>query len=674
MLIDDGKADIWSLGITLLEICEGAPPLFHVHPMRAIFMISSRSAPTFKEPNRWSAEMKDFLSCCLIKDFDKRASAAELLKHDWIRKVVIEIGANGQGLPVLQNLMEENWDALEQIRLSRCKVPENIAVAETAAEMNNNNNNNLAMAAEAAGIAVIPNQPSTPTISRKTNITTTTSSINAGEEASSPTPSVDSNNDHNTISIARKHSFGLGGITVAGIAATRQQLRNVSLRYGSGNNNSNNNTNNGNNNLFPNANFHHHHHNNLNLNTSMLNTSFTNNGTMIRHNPLVPAVSINTSEYGGYDDYQDQDDDQGSSSSGRQTGTFVVRPIVPYQNDWQHNSGSVIRSSNIDSTAQTKKEYSPNRGSEQNNNNGTMRQNSTFLTSIDRYYDSNSMMKVASSEVSSPSSSLASASSFIQRPTDLESPSTRQDNKNNIQAALRYFRNDPPTPVSASTPNSNHSNNTVSDTDLPALAEEKLSLSHPSTPSSMKLSSDNPKQLTPNNNNNNMEKQSASSHKNENINRTSRSPPVPLQYVNRKLPPVPPSAHASPSSMQAAEAAILDELTNSSLQENNNNTAENQNTTKGGKESIGEDRKDFMKKVMKLFLNLSFGLQCANNDVVYSLQEIMMQLVTLKKQYREDIETLTKTYEARRNVLKDALLQLSSNNRSSNNQKDKSAK
>jgi len=51
-----------------------------------------------------------------------------------------------------------------------------------------------------------------------------------------------------------------------------------------------------------------------------------------------------------------------------------------------------------------------------------------------------------------------------------------------------------------------------------------------------------------------------------------------------------------------------------------------------------------------------------------------MQLVTLKKQYREDIETLTKTYEARRNVLKDALLQLSSNNRSSNNQKDKSAK
>ncbi|RYG60248.1 hypothetical protein EON64_19450 [archaeon] len=90
--VDDGKADIWSLGITLLELVEGSPPHFNVHPMRAIFMISSRPPPTLKDTEKYSADMRDFVSKCLVKIPDQRASAKELLAHPWIRGVVKEIG------------------------------------------------------------------------------------------------------------------------------------------------------------------------------------------------------------------------------------------------------------------------------------------------------------------------------------------------------------------------------------------------------------------------------------------------------------------------------------------------------------------------------------------------------------------------------------------------------
>eukprot|EP01032_Pedospumella_encystans_P024720 gene24720-27946_t len=115
----DGKADVWSLGITLMELCEGNPPHFNVHPMRAIFIISSRAAPTLKEPDKWSPELVDFLSCCLVKNCEQRSTASDLLKHPWLRKTVKEIGSQGKGMPVLRDLIMNNWDEIERIRCVR---------------------------------------------------------------------------------------------------------------------------------------------------------------------------------------------------------------------------------------------------------------------------------------------------------------------------------------------------------------------------------------------------------------------------------------------------------------------------------------------------------------------------------------------------------------------------
>lgn len=80
----DCVADIWSLGITALEMAEGKPPYGDIHPMRAIFMIPTKPPPSFREPDQWSPEFIDFVSGCLVKNPEERATATELLHHEFI--------------------------------------------------------------------------------------------------------------------------------------------------------------------------------------------------------------------------------------------------------------------------------------------------------------------------------------------------------------------------------------------------------------------------------------------------------------------------------------------------------------------------------------------------------------------------------------------------------------
>lgn len=64
----DGRADVWSLGITAIEMAEGAPPHSNLNPLRAIFLIPSKPAPTLSDPDQWSPEMLDFIRCCCKKE------------------------------------------------------------------------------------------------------------------------------------------------------------------------------------------------------------------------------------------------------------------------------------------------------------------------------------------------------------------------------------------------------------------------------------------------------------------------------------------------------------------------------------------------------------------------------------------------------------------------------
>ncbi|XP_039290374.1 serine/threonine-protein kinase hippo-like isoform X3 [Nilaparvata lugens] len=80
----DNRSDLWSLGITALEMAEGKPPYGDIHPMRAIFMIPTKPPPSFREPDQWSPEFIDFVSRCLVKNPEERATATEMLRHEFI--------------------------------------------------------------------------------------------------------------------------------------------------------------------------------------------------------------------------------------------------------------------------------------------------------------------------------------------------------------------------------------------------------------------------------------------------------------------------------------------------------------------------------------------------------------------------------------------------------------
>ncbi|XP_041963094.1 serine/threonine-protein kinase 3-like isoform X1 [Alosa alosa] len=79
-------ADIWSLGITSIEMAEGKPPYADIHPMRAIFMIPTNPPPTFRKPEAWSDQFTDFVKKCLVKNPEQRATATQLLQHSFIKK------------------------------------------------------------------------------------------------------------------------------------------------------------------------------------------------------------------------------------------------------------------------------------------------------------------------------------------------------------------------------------------------------------------------------------------------------------------------------------------------------------------------------------------------------------------------------------------------------------
>mmetsp|Transcript_20572 Transcript_20572/g.39094 ORF Transcript_20572/g.39094 Transcript_20572/m.39094 type:complete len:600 (-) Transcript_20572:360-2159(-) len=138
----DGRADVWSLGITAIEMAEGAPPHSNLNPLRAIFLIPSKPAPTLADPDNWSPEMLDFIRCCCKKDPSERSDSALLTSHPFVKQEVLALrrlhatfencghGAGGYeqaakraerppGLPALRSFMDSMRRPLDYVKSQR---------------------------------------------------------------------------------------------------------------------------------------------------------------------------------------------------------------------------------------------------------------------------------------------------------------------------------------------------------------------------------------------------------------------------------------------------------------------------------------------------------------------------------------------------------------------------
>ncbi|XP_059687355.1 serine/threonine-protein kinase 10-like [Gavia stellata] len=101
------KADIWSLGITLIEMAEMEPPYHELNPLRVLLKITKSQPPTLRHPKRWSEDFKDFLRKSLEKSPEARWSASQLLQHPFVAGI-------SDKRPLRELVAEARADVLEE--------------------------------------------------------------------------------------------------------------------------------------------------------------------------------------------------------------------------------------------------------------------------------------------------------------------------------------------------------------------------------------------------------------------------------------------------------------------------------------------------------------------------------------------------------------------------------
>lgn len=79
----DGRVDVWSLGITCLELAEGKPPYFNMNAMSALYHIAQNDAPSLSSPG-WSECFRGFVASCLQKNPSERPTASKLIPHEFV--------------------------------------------------------------------------------------------------------------------------------------------------------------------------------------------------------------------------------------------------------------------------------------------------------------------------------------------------------------------------------------------------------------------------------------------------------------------------------------------------------------------------------------------------------------------------------------------------------------
>nr|XP_046257594.1 STE20-like kinase b [Scatophagus argus] len=137
----DYKADIWSLGVTLIELAQIEPPNHEMNPMRVLLKIAKSDPPTLMQPSRWSPEFSDFLKRCLDKHVDSRWSAAQLLQHSFVSNVLdskplreLIAEAKAEVTEEIEEHKEEEEEEETEAHLGHKRAPSDVSVASSEDE------------------------------------------------------------------------------------------------------------------------------------------------------------------------------------------------------------------------------------------------------------------------------------------------------------------------------------------------------------------------------------------------------------------------------------------------------------------------------------------------------------------------------------------------------------
>ncbi|XP_040891734.1 STE20-like kinase b [Toxotes jaculatrix] len=137
----DYKADIWSLGVTLIELAQIEPPNHEMNPMRVLLKIAKSDPPTLMQPSRWSPEFSDFLKRCLDKNVDNRWNATQLLQHSFVssvtdnkplRELIAE--AKAEVTEEIEEHKEEEEEEETEAHLGHKRAPSDVSVASSEDE------------------------------------------------------------------------------------------------------------------------------------------------------------------------------------------------------------------------------------------------------------------------------------------------------------------------------------------------------------------------------------------------------------------------------------------------------------------------------------------------------------------------------------------------------------
>ncbi|KAG7238188.1 hypothetical protein INR49_031102, partial [Caranx melampygus] len=186
----DYKADIWSLGVTLIELAQIEPPNHEMNPMRVLLKIAKSDPPTLMQPSRWSPEFSDFLKRCLDKNVDHRWNATQLLQHPFVTSVIdskplreLIAEAKAEVTEEIEEHKEEEEEEETEAHLGHKRAPSDVSVASSEDEKVPLSPSILESVPEKAEpVPLVPPVP-TPTDVAEANIVVETSFV---EETAAP--------------------------------------------------------------------------------------------------------------------------------------------------------------------------------------------------------------------------------------------------------------------------------------------------------------------------------------------------------------------------------------------------------------------------------------------------------------------------------------------------------